>query len=304
MRKELIKQQITIEDRIFTIRTVQVMLDYHLSELFNIETKRINEQVKRNMKRFPSNFMFQLSPDEWENLKSQNATAKLNESLKSQNATAKRRTIPYAFTEQGVAMLSAVLNSEVAISVSIHIINTFIKLRQLFATNSLIEHRFNKIEIKQLETDKTFERVFKALENNKTIPNEGVFYDGQIFDAWVFVSNLVKSAKKSLVLIDNYVDESVLQLFLKRKKGVEVTIYTAHITPTIKTDLDKHNQQYPPITLHEFSKSHDRFLITDEVVYHFGASLKDLGKKWFAFSKMEMKPKEILDKIKPKLSSQ
>lgn len=181
MRKELIKQQITIEDRIFTTRNVQVMLDYHLSELFNIETKRINEQVKRNMKRFPDNFMFQLSPDEWEN-------------LKSQNATAKRRTIPYAFTEQGVAMLTAVLNSEVAISVSIHIINTFIKLRQLYATNSLIEHRFNKIEIKQLETDKTFERVFKALENNTTIPHEGVFYDGQIFED---VANIATTTQRS-----------------------------------------------------------------------------------------------------------
>jgi len=134
-------------------------------------------------------------------------------------------------------------------------------------------------------------------------PNEGIFFDGQIFDAYSFVSNLIKSANKRIVLIDNYVDESVLTLLSKRKKNIPASIFSSHITKQLQLDLQKHNQQYPAITLHEFSKSHDRFLITDEVVYHFGASLKDLGKRWFAFSKMEMKPKEILDKIKPKLSS-
>jgi len=284
MSKSIIKQQTAPEDRIFSIRGVQVMLDFHLSDLFGVETKRLNEQVKRNIKRFPENFMFQLSPDEWEN-------------LKSQNATAKRRTIPYVFTEQGVAMLSAILNSEVAISVSIQIINAFIKMRHLVLNNSLIEHRFNKIETKQHETDRKFEQVFKALEGKKTIPNEGVFFDGQIFDAYAFVSELIKSAKQSIVLIDNYVDETVLTLLSKRKKSVSAIIYSSQITKQLKLDLQKHNQQYAPIDLLVFSKSHDRFLIIDEVVYHFGASLKDLGKKWFAFSKMEMTAEEILEKL-------
>ncbi|MGD9493271.1 MAG: ORF6N domain-containing protein [Bacteroidales bacterium] len=298
MSKSIIKQQTAPEDRIFSIRGVQVMLDFHLSDLFGVETKRLNEQVKRNIKRFPENFMFQLSPDEWENLKSQNATAKPNETLWSQNATAKRRTIPYVFTEQGVAMLSAILNSEVAISVSIQIINAFIKMRQLVLNNSLIEHRFNKIETKQHETDRKFEQVFKALEGKKTIPNEGIFFDGQIFDAYAFVSDLIKSAKQRIVLIDNYVDETVLTLLSKRKKSVSAIIYSSQITKQLKLDLQKHNQQYAPIELLEFSKSHDRFLITDEVVYHFGASLKDLGKKWFAFSKMEMTSGEILCRLR------
>ena len=298
MSKSIIKQQTAPEDRIFSIRGVQVMLDFHLSDLFGVETKRLNEQVKRNIKRFPENFMFQLSPDEWENLKSQNATAKPNETLWSQNATAKRRTIPYVFTEQGVAMLSAVLNSDVAISMSIQIINAFIRMRQLILKNSLIEHRFNKIETKQHETDRKFEQVFKALEGKKTIPNEGIFFDGQIFDAYAFVSDLIKSAKQRIVLIDNYVDETVLTLLSKRKKSVSAIIYSSQITKQLKLDLQKHNQQYAPIELLEFSKSHDRFLITDEVVYHFGASLKDLGKKWFAFSKMEMTSGEILCRLR------
>ena len=297
MSKSIIKQQTALEERIFTIRNIQVMLDYHLSELFGVETKRINEQVKRNIKRFPENFMFQLSLVEWENLKSQNAATKPNEILRSQNATAKRRTIPYVFTEQGVAMLSAVLNSDVAISVSIQIINAFIRMRQLILKNSLIEHRFNKLEMKQLETDRKFEQVFKALESNKSIPTEGIFFDGQIFDAYSFVADLIKSAKQRIVLIDNYVDESVLTVFSKRKKNVSATVYSSHVTKQLQLDLQKHNQQYPPIELHEFLKSHDRFLIIDEVVYHFGASLKDLGKKWFAFSKMEMTTEEILGKL-------
>ncbi|MDX9932370.1 MAG: ORF6N domain-containing protein [Bacteroidales bacterium] len=297
MSKSIIKQQTALEERIFTIRNIQVMLDYHLSELFGVETKRINEQVKRNIKRFPENFMFQLSLVEWENLKSQNAATKPNEILRSQNATAKRRTIPYVFTEQGVAMLSAVLNSDVAISVSIQIINAFIRMRQLILKNSLIEHRFNKLEMKQLETDRKFEQVFKALESNKSIPTEGIFFDGQIFDAYSFVADLIKSAKQRIVLIDNYVDESVLTVLSKRKKNVSATVYSSHVTKQLQLDLQKHNQQYAPIELSKFSKSHDRFLIIDEAVYHFGASLKDLGKKWFAFSKMEMRAEEILGKL-------
>jgi hypothetical protein len=274
------------------------MLDFHLAELFDMETKRINEQVKRNIKRFPDNFMFQLSTKEWNYLKSHFATAEFNHDLKSHFATTKRRTNPYVFTEQGVAMLSAVLTSEIAILISVQIINTFIKLRQVFFDNSLISHRLNNIERKQFETDQKFEQVFKALENKNTAPKEGVFFDGQIFEAYTFVADLIKKAKQRILLIDNYVDETVLTVLSKRKKSVNAIIYSSHINKQLRLDLQKHNQQYTPIELKSFSKSHDRFLIIDDVVYHFGASLKDLGKKWFAFSKMEINANEILTKLK------
>jgi len=165
-----------------------------------------------------------------------------------------------------------------------------------YAINNRIERIENDVYFLK-EKAKEFDLQIKTT----LPPNEGIFYNGQIFDAWVFVSNLVKSAKKSLILIDNYIDESVLQLFLKRNKGVEVVIYTANLTPALKTDLDKHNKQYAPIVIKEFKHAHDRFLIIDEKeVFHIGTSLKDLGKKLFAFSKMELKPIEILDKMKSK----
>jgi plasmid maintenance system killer protein len=195
-------------------------------------------------------------------------------------------------------MLSAVLTSEIAILISVQIINTFIKLRQVFFDNSLISHRLNNIERKQFETDQKFEQVFKALENKNTAPKEGVFFDGQIFEAYTFVADLIKKAKQRILLIDNYVDETVLTVLSKRKKSVNAIIYSSHINKQLRLDLQKHNQQYTPIELKSFSKSHDRFLIIDDVVYHFGASLKDLGKKWFAFSKMEINANEILTKLK------
>jgi len=175
MKKKFTISQQQIENRIFTVRNMQVMVDYHLAELYNVETKRINEQVKRNKKRFPENFMFQLSSSEWENLQSQIATTESRENLQSQIATAKRRTIPYVFTEQGVAMLSSVLNSEIAIKVSIQIMNAFVKMRQLLLENTLINRRLEKIERKQHETDQKFEQV---------LPHQGVFFDGQVFDAY------------------------------------------------------------------------------------------------------------------------
>lgn len=169
-----------IENRIFTIRGVQVMMDYHLADLFIVETKRLNEQVKRNTKRFPLSFMFQLTTSEWDKLQSQFATTKTNDDLQSQIATAKRRTLPFVFTEQGVAMLSAVLNSDTAIKVSIQIMDAFVKMRQILLQNSLINFRLDKIEIKQLDNEQKFEQVFKALESKNAIPNQGVFFEGQV----------------------------------------------------------------------------------------------------------------------------
>lgn len=303
MSNELEKYSLLeIENKIYTIRGVQVMLDSDLADMYDVEPKRLNEQVKRNINRFPEKFRFQLAEEEYENLRSQFATLE-NESnsLRSQFATIEsqrgkhRKYLPYVFTEQGVSMLSAVLRSETAVQVSIKIIDAFVEMRKFISTNAGIFQRLDKVEQKQIETDNKFEQIFKALENKSIKPKQGIFYDGQVFDAYVFVADLIKSAKKSILLIDNYVDESVLQLFTKRNKNVTVKIYTKTISKTLKQDLEKHNAQYPKIEIEKFDKAHDRFLMIDETtVYHIGASLKDLGKKWFAFSKMEMDAMEMI----------
>ena len=194
-------------------------------------------------------------------------------------------------------MLSSVLKSKVAIDVNIAIFRAFAKMREFLLANATIFQKFNYIEQKLLQYDKNFERVFKAIENKDIQPKQGIFYDGQIFDAYIFISDLIKSAKKSIVLIDNYVDETILTLFSKNQ-NIDVKIFTKNINKQLKLDLEKYNSQYKPIKLKRFDKAHDRFLIIDNKdIYHFGASLKDLGKKWFAFSKFDMKAVEILGKL-------
>ena len=292
-----------IQNRIFTFRGVQVMVDRDLAELYQVETKVFNQAVKRNFNRFPEKFRFQLTEDEWNSLRSQFVTLKNEQKLRLQNVTSSqrgrhRKYMPYVFTEQGVSMLSAVLRSDVAVKVSIQIMDAFVEMRKFIAINAGIFQRLDKVEKKQLETDEKFEQIFKALENKSIKPKQGIFYDGQVFDAYVFIADLIKSAKKSILLIDNYIDESVLQLFTKRKKNVSVNIYTKNITKTVKQDLVKHNAQYPKIEIEKFTKAHDRFLIIDQnTIYHFGASLKDLGKKWFAFSKMEIEAIDMLNQL-------
>jgi len=295
---------VDIQYQIYTIHDMQVMIDEDLAFLYGVETKRLNEQVKRNLNRFPAEFMFQLSEDDMENLKSQFATSRIN-SLRSQNVTLKnrrgqhRKYLPYVFTEQGVAMLSAVLRSDTAINVSIQIINAFVAMRRFLRDNAQVFSRLNALEFKQAETDKKVERVLNAIEDSSIPPKQGIFFDGQIFDAWRFVSDLIRSADKSLVLIDNYIDDTVLQLFAKRKQGVATTLLTKTISTQLKTDVEKFNQQNAPLQIKEFLDSHDRFLIIDDKeIYHIGASLKDLGKKWFAFSKIESGAVQMLNKIK------
>ena len=279
-----------IQNLIFTIRGIQTMIDRDLAELYGVEVKRLNEQVKRNIGRFPAEFRFQLDNTEKEELV---ANCDRFENLKHSSVN------PYAFTEQGVAMLSAVLRSETAVKVSIQIMQAFVQMKKFISVNAGIFQRLDKVERKQIETDQKFEQIFKALEDKSIKPKQGIFYDGQVFDAYVFVSDLIKSAQKSILLIDNYINESVLQLFTKRKKNVSVRIYTKNITKILKQDLEKHNTQHPKIKIEKFTKAHDRFLIIDETtVYHFGASLKDLGKKWFAFSKMNMEAMEMIANLK------
>lgn len=295
---ELVNQE-HIETLIFTVRGKQVMLDYHLASLYDVETKRLNEQVKRNTNRFPISFMFQLNEKEWEVLQSQIATTGVEENLQSQNATAKRRTLPYVFTEQGVAMLSAVLKSDTAVLASVQIMDAFVKMRQLISHSSLLQERLYNLETKQESNERNFEKVFKALEKATPEPKHGIFFEGQIFDAYTFIAKIIKSAKKSIILIDNYIDESVLTLLTKRAEGVKTIIYTAKITKSLQLDVEKHNQQYPNIEVKRLKTSHDRFLIIDHTeLYHIGASLKDLGKKWFAFSQIDSLANEVLNKLK------
>ena len=209
-----------------------------------------------------------------------------------------RKYTPFVFTEQGVAMLSAVLRSETAIRASIQIMKAFVEMRKIIAGNAVIFHRLDKVEQKQIEADQKFERIFSALENKTGLPDKGIFFDGKVFDAYVFVSKIIRKAVKSIVLIDNYVDESVLTLLSKRKKEVTATIYTKTISNQLKLDIEKHKSQYPEIEVRTITNTHDRFIIIDETeLYHLGASLKDLGKKWFAFSKMDSLTNEIMKKL-------
>ena len=289
MSKDLTLSQQHIENRIFTIRGKQVMFDRDLAEMYQVEVKRLNEQVKRNIDRFPETFRFQLNSQEKDELV---ANCDRFESLKHSAVN------PYAFTEQGVAMLSAVLRSEIAVKVSIQIMNAFVELRKLVGQETLQHLRLSSIENKLIEHDQKFNKLFSALENSE-LPQRGVYFDGQVYDAYQFVSDVIKNAQSSIILIDNYIDDSVLTLFSKRKKNVTATIYTASISKQLRLDLEKHNAQYPEVKAELFKQSHDRFLIIDEKeLYHIGASLKDLGKKWFAFSRMDSLCKDVLSKIK------
>lgn len=287
MNKIIISEE-QITNRIYTIRGKQVMLDSDLAKLYEVSTSRLNEQVKRNIERFPEDFMFKLTDKEWEILKSQNATS----------SWGGRRKLPNVFTEQGISTLSGVLHSKTAIQVNIAIMRAFVGMRKFLMANANLFQRLDRLEYKQLETDHKVEKIINALENETIKPKQGIFYDGQIFDAYKFVTTLIKGANKSIVLIDNYIDETVLTLFSKNQK-VEITIYTKNINKQLKLDLEKYNAQYKPIKIKTFRKAHDRFLIIDDKdIYHIGASLKDLGKKWFAFSKFDKDAIELLSKLK------
>jgi hypothetical protein len=294
-KKALIIKQEEIRSKILTIRGVQVILDRDLAELYGVETGRLNRAVNRNKERFPKDFMFKLKKREYENLKCQFGISSLEHGG--------RRALPYAFTEQGVANLSSVLRSKKAIEVNVKIIRAFVAMRRFFEENNEVLNRMDNLGKKQIgfeiKTDERFEKVFDYLKTEK--PKQGIFFEGEIFDAYEFVSDLVKNAKKEILLIDNYIDESVLTLFKKRRKGVKVTIYTRKITKELKLDLEKFNSQYEKIEIKEISKFHDRFLIIDQQnIFHFGASLKNLGEKCFAFSKFE---KETFEALKIILNS-
>jgi len=382
-----------IENKIFTVRGLSVMLDSDLALLYGVKTKRINEAVKRNINRFPEWFMFQLTYTEWENLRSQIVTSsekdnqqenalrfqigtlesKSNSSLRSQNVTLEeinieqkkdsmsqivslneiknteaenlrsqfatssnkidkasrfqfgtlndnkdlkeeilrsqittlenqkgkhRKFLPFAFTEQGVAMLSAVLKSETAVKVSIQIMAAFVALRKLHYQSAGLYQRLEIVEKKQIEADNHFNTIFSALEKRDAIPAQGIFFNGQIFDAYKFVADIIKSATSSIILIDNYIDETTLALLSKRNPEVKAIIYIEQINRSQFIDLQKLNAQYETIEIRKLKHNHDRFLIINQKeMYHFGASLKDLGKKIFGFSKMDNEVGLMLDRL-------
>lgn len=288
MKEILSADEHVISSKIFTIRGVQVMIDKDLAELYGIETKVFNQAVKRNIKRFPEKFRFQLVEDE---------KNKLVTNCDRFKPLKYSTSLPYAFSEQGVSMLSAVLNSNTAIEVSIKIIDSFVTMRKFLMHNASIFQRLENVEQKLLQHNDHFEKIFKAIEAREVQPKQGIFYDGQIFDAYVFVSELIKRAKHSIVLFDNYIDESVLLLLSKRIVTCKAIIFTKTITKTLELDLKKLSAQYPRIEIKVFDLSHDRFLLIDDDIYHIGASLKDLGKKWFGFSKMDKASFEIMQRV-------
>lgn len=242
MNNNAILSRKEIENLIYTVRGKQVMVDKDLATLYQVETKILNKAVKRNIERFPDTFCFQLTDKESETLRFQIGT--------SNAGRGGRRYLAYVFTEQGIAQLSAVLRSDIAIKVSIEIMNAFVEMRKLIIDNAALFSRIDKIELKQIEADGKFEEIFKALESGKLRSDKGIFYDGQIFDAYTFVADIIRSAERSIILIDNYVDDTVLTLLGKRGQTVSATIYTKNISNQLQLDLQRYNSQYPPITIH------------------------------------------------------
>ena len=289
--QDLIINENSIKDKIYTIRNMQVMLDRDLAELYGVETKRINEAVKNNKDKFMDDFYFELNDFEFEFLRSKISTTSF----------IKTRTNPKVFTEQGIYMLATILKSKVASQVTINLIKTFANMRKLISQNIALFERFERIENRLTIHDKNFNLLFKALEDKNNIPVQNIFFDGQIYDAYSFVNDLIKLANSEIVLIDNYIDDTVFTLFSKYP-NINFIIYTNNISKQLKLDFEKYSKQYKNIALKTFKSSHDRFLIIDKKdIYHLGASLKDLGKKWFAFSKMSLNSlnlDEIFNRLK------
>lgn len=278
----------SIERVIYTFRGVQVMLDRDLAKMYNVETKVLNQAVKRNSGRFPERFMFQLSKEEFDNWKSQIVTSNMMSQSEIESFKMAVRRAPYAFTEQGVAQLSAVLKSDTAIEVSIRIMDAYVAMRRFISTNAEMFQRIERLESHQTSTDEKVEHIMKRMDElAPAITPEQIFATGCVWDAWDYVSQLVRSAKQRIVLIDNFVDERVLTLLTKRAAGVSTTIHSRY-TQQFKLDLEKHNEQYEPIEFIQIPhKSHDRFLFIDDNVYLLGTSIKDMGTSLCAITRME-----------------
>ncbi len=281
-----------IKNLIYNIRGKQVMLDSDVSMLYHYETKKINQTVKRNIERFPESFCFKLTERELETMWSQIGTTSKLEGNKYRS----KKYLPYVFTEQGIAMLSGLLKNEIAIQVSINIMDAFVEIRKFIVSNTQIFNRLSNIECKLIDQDrklpnheKKFEKVFDELQKqNEEEFKQKIFFDGQIYDAYSLIIDIIKTAQNKILIIDNYIDDSILKMLAKRNKDVEVVILTSQNCNIRKLDIQKFNKQYPTLKLAYTNKFHDRFIVIDNKnLYHIGASLKDLGKKCFALSKIE-----------------
>ena len=287
-----------IKSLIYLIRGQQVMLDSDLAMLYQVETKNLNKAMKRNENRFPEDFCFRLSEEEYDSLRLQIGTSK-----EADVGKGGRRYLPYVFTEQGISMLSAILRSEVAVNVSVKIMRTFVQMRRFLANNSLMFERITEIEAKQIayqrDTDEKFDKVFRYISEHEEVTQK-IFFEGQIYDAFSLLTDLVSKAEKEIVLIDNYVDIGTLNILAKKRESVMVRIYTVKKTKLSATDVTNFNKQYPVLELHYTGEFHDRFLIVDgTLAYHIGASLKDAGKKCFAINRIEdsVNIKDILNRL-------
>ena len=294
-----VKRCLPIENLIYVIRGQQVMIDSDLARLYGVETKYLKRAVKANIKRFPPDFMFELKLEEFDSLRCKKCTS----NSKSQRGGT--RYMPFAFTEQGVAMLSSVLKSDTAIEVNIRIMRAFTAMRGFLMNNAHVFQRLEAVEHHQLlmqkhqsDTDKRIDEILTRLDNKDTETIEGFFFEGQIFDAYALISDLIRKATDRIILIDNYVDDRVLKVLTKRGEGVHATIYTDPHHSQINNDLRRHNAQYPRIEVRHCSNVHDRFLIIDDTLYFIGGSIKDLGKKIVAFSRMHQNPDSILHKLR------
>ena len=266
-----------IQNLIYTIRGKQVMIDSDVANLYHTETRAINQALKRNIDRFPEDFCFQLTEDEMENMRSQFVIA-----YKRNN-----RYLPYVFTEQGIIMLSSLLKSEIAIKVSVKIVEAFVRMRHYLRDNGQLFERVTTLEYQQIENNKKFNLVFDKLQE-KQIENQRIFYDGQIYDAYSLIIDIIKRAESKITIIDNYIDDSVLKMLSKKKENVEVVILSSNKSNIQNIDIQKFNKQYPTLKVAKTDKFHDRFIILDEKeLYHIGASIKDLGKKCFAINRIE-----------------
>lgn len=290
--KLAIQNELTIEDiknLIYTIRDKQVMLDSDVANIYHCETKYVNRVVKRNIERFPEEFCFQLNENEFESLRCQFVT--LNGNGRGQH----RKYIPYVFTEQGIAMLSALLKSDIAVSVSVNIMKAFIEMRKFLMINGQVFERLTSVEHKLLEHDKKFDEIFNQLQLEENI-KQRIFFDGQIYDAYGVIVDIIKRANNKILIIDNYIDDSVLKMLAKKKNSVEVVILTSNKSNIENLDIKKFNKEYPILKVAKTNKFHDRFIVIDnKEMYHLGASIKDLGKKCFGINKIE--DMEIIEKI-------
>ena len=295
---ESVVEDMPITKQILVIRDKQVMLDRDLATLYGVETKRINEAVRRNPRKFPERFCFQLENDEFLVLKSQIATS----------SWGGVRKMPFAFTEQGIAMLASVLHSDTAITATIQIMDAFVEMRHILLRSGGLVSRLSYMESKMLEQDARlldhdhkFDAVFEAMDRGE-LQSKGLYYNNQMFDAYVFVCGLIRQAKKRIVLVDRFVDEKVLAMMLKRGKDVSATIYTYDKSKVFEVDLATYNAQYAdcPLKILPSYGMHDRFLFIDDTAYHFGASLKDLGANTFFFSKEDFTLEEVIKKSEEK----